>query len=118
VHVAQADIFRAQRKRREEIAELQEAVKLQDTLKYMEPPYWDFPVRQHLGAALLAAGRAKEAESVYRQDLRDWTKNGWSLFGLSQALAREGKGGESRKVRKQFDMAWTRADVTLTASRF
>ncbi len=117
-HVAQADIFRAQKKSRDEIAELQEAVKLQDTLKYMEPPYWDFPVRQYLGAALLSAGRAKEAENVYRQDLRDWTKNGWSLFGLSQALARQGKAKDAKKVKKDFDLAWARADVTLKQSRF
>ncbi|MBI1211318.1 MAG: hypothetical protein GC190_07645 [Alphaproteobacteria bacterium] len=118
VRVAQADIARAQKKSREEIAALQEAVKLQDALPYTEPPYWDFPIREYLGAALLAAGRAKEAENVYRQDLRDWPKNGWSLFGLSEALKRQGKGREARKVKKEFDLAWERADVTLTASRF
>src|SRR5262249_13237476 len=103
---------------KDEIAELQTAVKLQDALKYMEPPYWDFPVRQYLGAALLAAGRAKEAEAVYQQDLREWPKNGWSLFGLQQALAKQGKKKDAARTKKDFDNAWTRADVTLTASRF
>ena len=117
-HVAQADIFRAQRKVRDEIGELETAAKLQDALKYMEPPYWDFPVRHHLGAAYLAAGRARDAERVYREDLKEWPKNGWSLFGLSQALTREGKGHDARKTKKDFDNAWARADVTLTASRF
>ena len=118
VHVAQAEIYRAQRKTKDEILELQEAVKLQDALKYMEPPYWDFPIRQYLGAALLQAGRAKEAEKVYRDDLREWQKNGWSLFGLMEALKRQGKAKEARKVKKDFDLAWGRADVTLTQSRF
>ncbi len=117
-HVAEADIARAQHKAKDEVAELQTAVKLQDGIKYMEPPYWDFPVRENLGAALLDAGRAKEAEAVYREDLKEWTKNGWSLMGLSLALAREGRKREAAEAHAQFEEAWARADVKLTGSRF
>ena len=30
----------------------------EDTIPYMEPPYWYYPVRQSLGAALLKSGRS------------------------------------------------------------
>ena len=116
--VARADIYRAQNRIPNEIGELHAAVKLQDALPYMEPPYWDFPVREHLGVALLAAGRVREAESVYRKDLAEWPRNGWSLMGLSQALARQGKKREAAAALAQFKAAWARADVTLTQSRF
>jgi tetratricopeptide (TPR) repeat protein len=117
-HVAQAEIFHAQRKVKDEIAELEAAMRLQDGLKYMEPPYWDFPVRHYLGAAYLVAGRARDAERVYREDLKEWPKNGWSLFGLSQALTRQGRAKDARRTKREFDQAWARADVTLTQSRF
>ena len=117
-HVAQADIYRAQKNLSRELSELRSVVTLQDGLPYMEPPYWDFPVREHLGAALLAVGRAKEAESVYRKDLAEWPKNGWSLLGLSQALEQQGKKRQAVAVRAQFRLAWARADVQLTHSRF
>ena len=84
----------------------------------MEPPWWDFPVRQYLGAALLKANRAKAAERVYREDLKEWTRNGWSLFGLSEALKGQKRGREARAVEASFKKAWARADVTLTESRF
>ena len=61
------------------VAELQAAVTVQDELAYMEPPPWYFPVRQALGAVLLEAGRPTEAEAVYRVDLEQHPRNGWSL---------------------------------------
>jgi tetratricopeptide (TPR) repeat protein len=97
---------------------LEEAVRLQDKLPYMEPPYWYYPVRQSLGAALLRAGRADQAESVYRDDLKRNPNNGWSLFGLLQSLRVQGKTEEASEVEKQFREAWKGADVTLTASGF
>jgi tetratricopeptide (TPR) repeat protein len=62
----------------EGIAALREAVKKEDALKYAEPPDWIHPVRHALGATLLKAGKAAEAESVYREDLRTWPTNAWS----------------------------------------
>ena len=38
-------------------------------IPYNEPPVWHQPTRQVLGALLLEAGRAQEAEAVYREDL-------------------------------------------------
>jgi tetratricopeptide (TPR) repeat protein len=100
------------------IAELQAAVELQDAMAYIEPPAWYFPVRQTLGAILLEAGRAEEAEAVYRTDLVQYARNGWSLFGLAQALTAQGKNNEAAEVQAQFEEAWQAADVPLTTSRF
>jgi hypothetical protein len=117
-HVAEADIALAQRNLKVAIAKLQAAVKAQDALPYTEPPYWDFPTRQYLGAALLKANQAKQAEKVYRDDLHEWTRNGWSLFGLSESLKRQGKKREASEARQAFLEAWARADVDLKESRF
>ncbi|MGE0824427.1 MAG: hypothetical protein AB7G75_03920 [Candidatus Binatia bacterium] len=97
---------------------LEEAVQLQDTLRYEEPPPWYFPVRQSLGAVLLAAGRAADAEKVYREDLQRNPENGWSLFGLGRSLRAQKKDKEAATVEERFRKAWARADVKLTASRF
>jgi len=100
------------------VRELEEAVRLQDALIYDEPPAWYYPVRQSLGAVLLTAGRASDAEAVYREDLKRNPENGWSLFGLAQALRAQGKTTDATGVDERFRRAWARADVVLTASEF
>jgi tetratricopeptide (TPR) repeat protein len=100
------------------IARLHRGILLEDNLIYNEPPDWHVPVRQSLGAVLLDAGRFAEAEAIYWQDLSRNRENGWSLFGLMQSLRAQGKEEEAGKVEKQFQKAWSQADVTLTASRF
>jgi tetratricopeptide (TPR) repeat protein len=91
---------------------------LEDNLIYNEPPDWHVPVRQSLGAVLLDAGRAAEAEAIYWQDLEQNRENGWSLFGLMQSLRAQGRNEKSNVIEKRFNKAWQGADVTLTASRF
>jgi tetratricopeptide (TPR) repeat protein len=100
------------------IAELERAVALQDGLAYMEPPPWYFPTRQALGAVLLEAGRAGEAEGVYRSDLEQYPRNGWSLFGLARSLEAQGRADDAALAGQGFANAWQSADVELTASRF
>jgi len=97
---------------------LEVALDLESTLLYDEPPAWHQPVRQVLGALLLDAGRAEEAERVYREDLEKFPGNGWSLHGLAAALEAQGRTREADQVRMQLRQAWQSADVTLTASRF
>jgi tetratricopeptide (TPR) repeat protein len=97
---------------------LREAVRLEESLPYQEPPYWHQPVRQVLGAILLTAKRASEAEAVYREDLRRHAENGWSLFGLAQSLRAQGQEAEARPIEEQFSTAWYASDVSLSASRF
>ncbi len=100
------------------IARLDRAVRLEDALIYTEPADWPFPTRHSLGTVLLQAGRPEEAAIVYWEDLRRFPENGWSLFGLMQALQAQGKNDEATLVEKRFQKAWARADVKLTASRF
>jgi tetratricopeptide (TPR) repeat protein len=102
----------------EAVGHFSEAAMLEDQLSYNEPPTWYYPIRQSLGAALLAANDAKGAERAYREDLARFPKNGWSLFGLAQALERQGKTVEAKRVRAAFASAWQHADVKLTSSRF
>jgi len=101
-----------------EVSELEAAVSAQDRLNYTEPPAFYFPTRQALGAALLEAGRPADAEAVYRQDLAQYPKNGWSLFGLAESLRAQKKPSEARWAEQGFTRAWARADVKLSASRF
>ena len=102
----------------EAVERFRAAVWLEDALMYNEPPTWYYPIRQSLGMALLAAGKAGEAERVYRQDLERFPRNGWSLFGLARSLERQQKKVEADRVWAQFRAAWKDADVKLTGSRF
>lgn len=117
-HVLTGELAGARGAPDEMIAQLQEAVTLQDGLAYMEPPPWYYPVRNNLGAALLDQGRAAEAEAVYRKDLEQFRNNGWSLFGLAASLRAQDKLDEAVEVQKQFETAWQYADIHLTASRY
>jgi tetratricopeptide (TPR) repeat protein len=95
------------------VAHLRTAVEIQDALPYMEPPYWFYPVRQTLGAALLTAGRYPEAEVTYREDLNYFAENGWSLHGLAQSLRAQGRTEEAGNAQWRFERAWVHADVQL-----
>ena len=96
---------------------LERAIRYEDALIYQEPSDWHAPVRQNLGAVLLEAGRADEAEAVYWEDLRKNPGNGWSLLGLAQALEAQGKKDDAALARKRFEEAWKHADFALAASR-
>jgi tetratricopeptide (TPR) repeat protein len=96
---------------------LERAVRYEDGLIYQEPADWHAPVRQNLGAVLLAAGRPDEAEAVYWEDLRKNPGTGWALYGLLQALKAQKKTDDAALVESRFKAAWKDADVTLTASR-
>lgn len=93
------------------IAELKRAVEAETTLLYMEPACWPIPTRPTLGAALLKAGDAPEAAQVFRDDLRVWPRNGWSLYGLEQSLRAQGKVESADIVRREFEQAWRRSDT-------
>ncbi len=100
------------------IANLREAAAIEDSIPYDEPPGWHAPVRQTLGAVLLAAGKPQEAEEAYRAELRRNPDNGWSLYGLMQSLQAQKRGADAAKVAAQFEAAWKNADVKLASSRF
>ena len=88
------------------IAKLADAVKTQDSLNYGEPPDWFFPTRESLGAALLLKGDAPGAEKVFREDLDRNPRNPRSLYGLQQALKKQGRDYDAGFVEKQFNTSW------------
>src|SRR5258706_3182890 len=87
-------------------SQLREAVAVQDTLKYGEPPDWFFPVRESLGGVLLMSGDAKGAEKVFREDLEKNPRNPRSLFGLHQSLKAQDRSYDAGFVEKQFRNSW------------
>ena len=96
----------------------QQAVAAADRLPYDEPPVWFYPVRESLGATLLAADKAPEAERVFREDLEKHPRNARSLFGLQAALAKQGRESEAVLVQSEFDAAWKNADTKLVLEDF
>jgi len=114
----EGELLSSQGRHAEAVNAVAAAVKLQDSLKYTEPPDWGQSMRLYLGAALLKAGRAREAEVVYREDLRDFRNDGWALFGLGQSLRAQRKSAAAKKVDDDFQRAWKNADVTLHGSVF
>ncbi len=102
----------------EGLAHLERAIRLEDGLRYNEPPDWYFPVRHFLGAMLLDAGRPNEAEVVYAADLRKNPNNGYALFGLRRALEQQGKLEDASATKKRFDRSWADATHKLSSSRF
>lgn len=113
MHVVESRIAWAQGKKDAAIQHLREAVVLQDDMDYTEPPDWFYPTRESLGGELLQAGRAAEAEKVFRDDLQINPRNPRSLFGLMQALKAQGREHDAEWVGQQFEAAWKNADVKL-----
>jgi tetratricopeptide (TPR) repeat protein len=88
------------------VAMLRDAVAIQDTLKYGEPPDWFFPVREALGATLLMNNDATGAEKVFRDDLGRNLRNPRSLWGLRQALLQQKRAYDAGFVQKEFEASW------------
>ncbi len=114
----EGELLSAQGRHDDAVKSFEAAVALQATLKYVEPPDWGQSMRLYLGAALLQAGKARQAELIYRADLKEFRNNGWALFGLAQSLRAQGKSAAAKKVDEEFQRAWKNADVSLKASVF
>ena len=117
-HLLAGELLYPEGKVEEALAELREASRIEDTLRYSEPPDWIHPVRHALGATLLAENRAAEAEAVYREDLRRQPNNGWSLLGLTRSLKLQRKTAEAEKFDAQFQAVWKNADLQINSSCF
>lgn len=82
------------------------AIDLQDSLPYMEPPYWYYPVRQSLGALFLKNGDPAAAAQAFRESLQEAPNNAWALFGLQQATLRMGDGAAAAEISDRLEKAW------------
>ncbi len=117
-NVLEAEIEAQQKNYTKAIQLLTKAIDVEDNLLYQEPPDWYLPVRQTLGSILLEAKQPATAEQRFREDLKFYRNNGWSLFGLHQSLQMQGKTAEAAQVKKEFDKAFSSADIKLKAARF
>lgn len=99
------------------LAALRQGVEIEDAIAYYEPPVWHQSVRQTLGAVQLMAGDAATAEVTYLEDLQRYRENGWSLFGLAQALRAQNKNEAAAAAEQRFARAWEHADLKLESSR-
>ena len=95
-----------------------EAVGKQDQLKYTEPPDWSNSMRLYLGDALIQAGEYEEAEQIFIEDLEEFKKNGWALFGLWKSLELQNKTNEANHTKSRFEQAWKGADMELERARY
>jgi tetratricopeptide (TPR) repeat protein len=82
------------------------AVDIEDKMNFDDVPDWYYPIRESLGAALLRSKQAREAERVFRDDLRRNPRNPRSLFGLCRALEAQQKAYEADLVWQSFEAAW------------
>jgi tetratricopeptide (TPR) repeat protein len=116
--VLEGEILLREGDRKGAITALEKAVVREDQLRYAEPPDWFVPARHALGAVLLRDKQTEAAEKVYREDLRRWPDNGWSLHGLAQTLDLLGRKAEAAAVNERFKEVWKRADVKIRSSCF
>jgi len=84
----------------------EDAIFIEDTLAYMEPPYWYYPVRQSLGSVRMRQGRLDEAEKAFRDSLARVRSNGWALAGLAETYKLQGNARAERATRKALANAW------------
>jgi pimeloyl-ACP methyl ester carboxylesterase len=107
------EIMLALGENRPAIEALRQAVAAEDVVNYNEPPDWDIPARERLGRALLVDSQFAEAEKIYRAELAKHPRNGRALFGLAEALNRQGKTDAGKMVAREFEKAWEKADTRL-----
>ena len=116
--VLAAKLATARHEKSKAVAQLRDAVGIQDTLKYSEPPAWFYPVRESLGAALFLDGQVSEAEQTFREDLKRNPRNPRSLSGLVQVLRSGGRSHDAGFVQAEFEAAWKGDPQQLNLQNF
>jgi tetratricopeptide (TPR) repeat protein len=84
----------------------EEAIFVEDSLTYTEPPYWYYPVRQSLGSVRLRQGRLDEAEQAFRDSLARVRNNGWALAGLAETYRRKNDSKSEAAARQALAKTW------------
>ena len=115
-NVLKAEILANQSKYSESIVLLQEAIEIEDSLNYNEPPDWFFSVRHHLGAVQIEAALYNDAIDTYKEDLIRLPKNGWALHGLKLAYENLNNLDKVKEVEELREKSWENADIVLSTS--
>jgi predicted Zn-dependent protease len=105
-HVVEGRALMRERKYADAAAAFQQAADLQAKIPYMEPPYIYYPVRQSLGAALLASGQPARAEREFLHTLMEHPNNAYAFWGLSEARKAQGDAGGAAAARRFFNDAY------------
>ena len=95
------------------VEHFRQAARIEDSLRYDEPPDWYIAARESLGRALMTASHFEEAEKVFREELARHPQSGRALFGLWQSLQAEGKKAEAKRAEAEFRAAWKDAGGKL-----
>jgi len=116
-NVVLARAAQAENKAEDEVGLWKKAAEVQDTIPYMEPPYWYYPVRQSLGAALLKTGHPEEARKEFLAALDRARGSAWALFGLQQAEKAKGDAAAADKAATDLAKAWRGDPAMLSLER-
>jgi predicted Zn-dependent protease len=115
--VVEARIAQAKGDSATAIARFSEAAAIQDTLRYTEPPYWYYPVRQSLAAALMQAGKLDQAREQFQLALKRAPNNGWIYYGLAQLYRKRGNAKAADEAEAQLAKTWIGDRALLDVSR-
>ena len=115
--VVEARIAQAKGDRATAIVRFGEAAAIQDTLRYSEPPYWYYPVRQSLAAALMQAGKFDQAREQFQLALKRAPNNGWTHYGLAQLYRKRGDARAAADAEAQLAKTWIGDRALLEVSR-
>ncbi|WP_353646902.1 hypothetical protein [Mesorhizobium sp. WSM2239] len=115
--VVLARIAQAEGKNDAAIEQWRKAAEVEDTIPYMEPPFWYYPVRQSLGAALLKSGKPEEAEKEFNAALEHARGSAWALYGLQQAAKAKGDTAAEGRAAEQLKKAWLGDPASLDLER-
>lgn len=88
-------------------------VELQDSMPYLEPPFWYYAVEQTLGAAYFMNGQYAEADRAFKASLIRHPNSAGSLFGLWQTQIKLGLDAEADFTKGLYDKA-TRGSPELS----
>ena len=116
--ILEGEILRHEGDNEGAVAVLEEAIQLEDGLRYDEPEPLNFSARHWLGDLLLDMERYEQAEEVFRAALEDHPLNGWCLFGLEAALRAQDKGQKADAVHELFTQSWARSDTWMRGPMF
>lgn len=117
VHVLQGDIALRKGDAASAVAHFTTARDLEDAILYNEPPLWYQPTRLSLGAALLAAGQAVQAQAAFEENLALYPGNVWGLAGLVESLQVQAKSAEAAEAKARLTQAAASADIEIEGSR-
>ncbi|TRX11076.1 tetratricopeptide repeat protein [Flavobacterium gawalongense] len=115
--VLKAEIAASEKNYVQSIALLKEAVAIEDSLNYNEPPDWFFSVRHHLGAVQIEAEKYQDAVKTYEDDLKRLPKNGWAHHGLRLAYEKMNNKTKAKEITRLIEKSWGNADTKITTSR-